>query len=151
VLDRVGLFWELLFFGREGEDIALRVLDGGYDILYFPKAVVYHRPSSKNRIVGGKQEYYNLRNSLYIYLVRYPWWMLLFFIPIKIMTSLVRCLKNGYLNHFSKALFDVIRKLPTLFNERHPISNATARRYLKLARKHGPLAWNLTSWIKNKI
>jgi GT2 family glycosyltransferase len=151
VFDRVGLFWDLLFFGREGEDLALRVWDAGYQILYFPKAVVYHQASPRKRVASGIQEYYNLRNCLYIYVVRYPWWMLVSFASLKIGTSLIRGIKKGYLRQVFQALLDVCRHLPILLKERQPISDATARRYLKLQREHGSLGWNLTSWFKYKI
>jgi GT2 family glycosyltransferase len=47
VFDRVGLFWDLLFFGGEGEELSLRVWDAGYKILYYPAAIVYHRVSPR--------------------------------------------------------------------------------------------------------
>jgi hypothetical protein len=33
---KAGMFWERLFFGREGEELALRMLDAGYRILILP-------------------------------------------------------------------------------------------------------------------
>ena len=77
VFDRVGPFWDRLFFGREGEELSLRVLDAGYYILYCPTAVVYHHASPLERVAGGNREYLDLRNSLYIGVVYYPWWMLI--------------------------------------------------------------------------
>jgi hypothetical protein len=151
VFDRAGLFWDLLFFGREGEELGLRVVNAGYQILYYPRAVIYHRASPRKRVAGGNWEYYNLRNCLYIYLIHYPWWMLVSFVLLKIGTSLIRCVKRGYLRQVFKALLDVIRQLPTLYKKRRPMADATAHRYLKLQREHGILTWNLTSWFKYKI
>jgi GT2 family glycosyltransferase len=151
VFDQAGLFWDLLFFGREGEELGLRVLDAGYQILYYPKAVIFHRASPLKRVAGGKWEYYNLRNCLYIYLVHYPWWMLVSFVPLKIGTSCLRAAKRGYLRHVFRALLDVSRQLPVLYKQRHPMADATARLYLKLQREHGILTWNLASWFKYKI
>jgi GT2 family glycosyltransferase len=150
VFDRTGLFWDLLFFGREGEELGLRVLDAGYQILYYPRSVIYHRASPRKRFVGGNWEYYNLRNCLYIYLIHYPWWMLVRFVPLKIGTSFLRGIKRGYLLQVFKALLDVCRQLPTLYKKRRPMANTTAHRYLKLQREHGILKWNLTSWFKYK-
>lgn len=151
VFDRAGLFWDLLFFGREGEELGLRVVDAGYQIFYYPRAVIYHRASPRKRVAGGDWEYYNLRNSLYIYFVHYPWWMLVSFVPLKIGTSLLRSVRRGYLRQVFQALLDVSRQLPTLYKKRRPMADATAHRYLKLQREHGILRWNLTSWFKYKI
>jgi GT2 family glycosyltransferase len=150
VFDRVGLFWDMLFFGREGEELSLRILDAGYQIFYFPKAVVYHRAVLQKRVAGWDREYYNLRNSLYIYCVRYPWWMLVSIAPLKIGSSLIRGVTQGCLFQVFKALLDTSRQLSTLYKQRRPIADGTARRYLKLQREHGSLAWNLASWFKHK-
>jgi hypothetical protein len=150
VFDRVGPFWDLLFFGREGDDLSLRAWDAGYQVRYCPEAIVYHRASLRKRLVGGEREYYDLRNSLYIYLVRYPWWMLVGMLPLKIASSLVKGVRRDCLSQVVRALWDVERRLPFVWKLRRPIRNETARYYLKLQRQHGPLSWNLVSWLKYK-
>ena len=148
--DRAGLFWDQLFFGGEGEELSLRVWDAGYKILYYPKALVYHRVSPQERLEGGERLYFELRSMLYIYLVRYPWWMVILFTPLKIGTSLVKGARRGYLRQILKALLDVTRQVPFLLKQRHPISNRTARHYVNLLREHGRLRWDLVTWLKYK-
>jgi GT2 family glycosyltransferase len=150
VFDRAGQFWDFLFFGREGEELGLRVLDAGYKILHSPHTVVYHRVSPNKRVAGGRREYFDLRNSLYIYLVRYPWWLLMGLAPLRLSASLVRGVRRGHLQQVLKAVLDVVRKVPYLWRVRRPISNETAYRYVRLQREHGPLSWDLVSWIKHK-
>lgn len=150
VFDQVGLFWEFLFFGCEGQEFSLRVWDAGYKVLYYPKAIVYHRVSPRMRVAGGERDCLFIRNTLYIYLVRYPWWMLILFVPLKTGASLIRGARRGYLRQVLQALLDVIRQLPALWEQRQPISNETACHYLKLQRQHGPLSWDLVSWFKYK-
>jgi GT2 family glycosyltransferase len=150
VLDQAGLFWDLLFFDREGEELSLRIWDAGYEVLYWPEVIVYHRASPEMRVAGCERLYFDLRNSLYIYLARYPWWMLACFVPLKMGTSLVKGARKGCLRQILQALLKVIRQLPTLWQQRRPISNKTARLYLKLQRDRGPLAWDLASWLKYK-
>lgn len=150
VFDQVGLFWELLFFGCEGQEFSLRVWDAGYKILYYPEAIVYHRVSPQMRISGAERDCLFIRNTLYIYLVRYPWWMLIWFVPLKTGTALVRGARRGYLRQVLRALLDVLRQLPALWKQRRPISNRTAHLQLRLQRQHGPLSWDLMSWFKYK-
>jgi len=150
VFDQVGLFWEFLFFGCEGQEFSLRVWDAGYKVLYYPKAIVYHRVSPRMRVAGGERDCLFIRNTLYIYLVRYPWWMLILFVPLKTGASLIRGARRGYLRQVLQALLDVVRQLPALWEQRQPISNETAWHYLKLQRQHGPLSWDLVSWFKYK-
>jgi GT2 family glycosyltransferase len=150
VFERAGMFWDFLFFGREGEELGLRIWDAGYKILYSPHTVVYHRVSPNKRVTGGKREYFDLRNSLYVYLVRYPWWLLMGLAPLRLSASLVRGVRRGHLQQVLEAVLEVIRHLPYLWHVRRPISNETAYRYVRLQREHGPLSWDLVSWIKYK-
>ena len=150
VFDRVGLFWELLFFGCEGQEFSLRAWDAGYKVLYYPKAIVYHRASPQARVVDDERDYLFFRNSLYIYLVRYPWWMVIWYAPLKATAALIRGARRGYLGQILWALLDVLRQLPVLWKQRRPISNRTAHLQLELQRQHGPLSWDLASWFKYK-
>jgi GT2 family glycosyltransferase len=150
VLDRVGPFWELLFFGCEGQELSLRVWDAGYKVLYYPKAIVYHRASPQMRIDARERDCLSFKNSFYIYLVRYPWWMLAWYMPLKTTAALIRGARRGYLRQILGVLLEVMRQLPSLWRQRRPISNRTARYYLALQREQGPLAWDLASWLKYK-
>jgi GT2 family glycosyltransferase len=150
VFERVGLFWERLFFGCEGQDFALRVWDAGYQVVYFPSSIVFHRASEHKRVANRERETQFFRNTLYIYLVRYPWWMLAFMAPLKIGAVKLRFAKRGYLPAAFKVLWEVMQKLPVLLKERKPVKSSTARLYLKLLRQQGPLSWDVVSWLKFK-
>jgi glycosyltransferase involved in cell wall biosynthesis len=150
VFNQVGLFWELMFFGGEELDYSMRVWDAGYKIVYYPEAVVYHRASPQRRVAGAQRDCLSLKETLYTYLVRYPWWMLMVFVPLKIGATLVRATRQRYLRQMLGALLAVVQQIPELWKQRRPISNRTARYYLQLQREHGPLAWDLVSWFRYK-
>jgi GT2 family glycosyltransferase len=150
VFRRVGLFWEALFFGREGEDFALRTWNSGYKVLYCPQAIVYHRLSPSKRIGGGEREYRDLRNALSIYLVRYPWWLLVCILPLKVATSLLKGLRKRCLGDILRACIEIVRLSPKLLRERRPMQTAAAQHYVRLQREHGPLSWSVRSWLKYK-
>lgn len=150
VLDRIGGFWEYIFFNREGEELCLRVWDAGYSVLYFPTSKVYHRVSPSRRIEGGMREYTDVHYMLAIYLARYTWWMILIFLPLRLAVSFFKGLRKKQLGYVLRALLRVARDLPLLLRERRPISNATGRIYMQLQRDHGALSWDLRSWLKYK-
>lgn len=150
VLDRVGNFWELLFFGSEGQEFSLRVWDAGYKVLYYPESVVYHRASSQQRLAGKDRDVLIFRYNLYIYIARYPFWLLFLVGPLKIAAVMIRGMRRKYLFEVFKTLLDVIRMTPILLKHRKPIQNHTAISYLKLQRQQGPLSWSLSSWLKHK-
>lgn len=151
VFEKAGLFWEYLFFGREGEELGLRVWNAGYKILYYPRAVVHHRASPQTRVIGSQREYLDLRNCYYIYLARYPWWMMIRFLFLKTGVAVIRGItRRNFQQTTARAIGEVLRKLPELLRQREPISNETAVQYIQLLRDHGTLSWNLMSWMKHK-
>lgn len=150
VLDKVGMFWDFLFFGCEGQELSLRILDAGYSILYFPAAIVYHRASPHARVNEKERDSYNLLNSLSIYLVRFPWWLFALLTPIKIFAKLFKGIRRGYLRSVLSALRSFIRHIPYLLKQRSPIRNITARAYLKMLREQGPLSWDFFTWLREK-
>lgn len=150
VFERAGLFSDLLFFGREGEELSLRIWDAGYKILYYPSALVYHRVSPQQQIVGGRRAYFDLRNALALIILRYPWRLVLLMAPLRVAAACLRAAKRGQLSQALRALLDVARQLPLLLRQRRPISNETARLYVRLLRQHGPLHWDLASWLRVK-
>jgi GT2 family glycosyltransferase len=150
VFDEVGFFWDSLFFGGEGEELSLRIWDAGYRILYSPDSIIYHRVSQNQRVEGCERQYYTLRNMLYIYLLRYPWWMLPIYIPIKTLIALIRALRRKCVKVTLGALLDVLKLLPSLLKERQPIKSQTGRQYMRLQREHGPWRWDLVSWFRFK-
>jgi GT2 family glycosyltransferase len=150
VFNRAGLFWELLFFGCEGQELSLRVWDAGYKVLYYPESVVYHRASSQQRVEGKERDSLFFKNNLYIYIARYPFWLLILIAPLKIGAVVIRGIKRGYLLKVLKTLFEVAKATPLLLKHRKPIRNHTAFLYLRLQRQQGPLSWGLSSWLKHK-
>ncbi len=150
VFERAGLFWADLFIYREEDDFSLRAWDAGYRVIYFPGAEVRHRASPQTRVTPGRREYYDLRNSLFIYLVRYPWWLLVWIAPLKIAAAGVKGARKRCLSQVLRALLTVLRRLPHLLRQRRPIAAATARAYLVLQREHGPLHWDWRSWFTYK-
>jgi GT2 family glycosyltransferase len=150
VFEQAGLFWDFLFFGREGEDLSIRAWDAGFKVLYWPQATVTHHVSLKRRVAGGEREYYDFRNALYIYLVRYPWWILVWLGPLRTGFTLLKAARRRWIGDALRALRDVVRHLPYLMQQRQPISSRCARHYLHLLREHGALGWDIMSWLRQK-
>ena len=150
VFDKIGLFWERLFFGYEGMEFSLRVLDAGYDILYYPSSLIYHRASPHSRIKGGDRDKLLFQSCLLVYLLRYPWWMFIIFMPLKSGATFLRSVRRGYFFQILGGMKEFILQSPSVIRERKPIQNKTALKYLELQRQHGSLKWDLITWIKYK-
>lgn len=151
-VDEAGPFWDFLFFGREGEDLSIRVWDAGYTVMYFPNAIVHHRESPEKRVIGSQREYFDLRNCFYIYFTRYPWDMFVRVMTMKVGSATLRGIRRRNAHEtVLRALSDLARNLPYLWKERDPISRETADYYFTLQREHGPLSWSVGSWLRAKV
>lgn len=151
VFEKVGLFLETFYFGREGEELSLRAWDAGFKVLYYPAAKIYHRVSVKKSLTDKHREYYDFRNALLIYILYYPFWQLVRFIPMRIAVSFVRGTRHGYFLQCFKVLWEVCKELPSLWKIRKPIQKSTERVYFQLLKEHGSLGWDLASWFKYKL
>jgi GT2 family glycosyltransferase/glycosyltransferase involved in cell wall biosynthesis len=74
----VGGFWERLFIYNEEVDLSIRMLRGGYRIVFAPDARVFHRPATAGRAGSGNYLRLQIRNWIWIYFRYYPrlvcWW-----------------------------------------------------------------------------
>jgi GT2 family glycosyltransferase len=82
LLDQIGFLDDDFFFSCEDMDVAWRAHLAGWQVIYVPTAVVYHKLKSTGGDVTGS--YYDGRNFLYLIWKNYPttllrrhWWPLL--------------------------------------------------------------------------
>jgi len=72
VLD-VGAFADDFVYGFEEQDLSIRLLDEGYDILYAPSVVVFHKKSSKGRLPEIETRINRIENRMRIAIRNLPW------------------------------------------------------------------------------
>lgn len=73
VLELAGLYPEDFVYGFEEMDLSFRVHDTGYDILYSPSIVVYHKKSPEGRIPDVETKERLAENRIKIALRNLPW------------------------------------------------------------------------------
>lgn len=63
VLRRVGMLNEDFFLYEEDADYCYRIIESGFDILYVPNSVIYHKVSSSTGTGSPMSQYYSVRNK----------------------------------------------------------------------------------------
>jgi GT2 family glycosyltransferase len=126
VLDKTGYFPSDFFRQAEESDLALRVIEAGYPILFLPKAVVYHEKSPINR--NSKLfMFYGCRNELFTVIRQYP----LVVMPIACLWKIFiwnwAGIKNRALHFTLAGCLAALLKLPWLFSQRRPVSFKTIK------------------------
>jgi GT2 family glycosyltransferase len=127
VFEQAGYYPEELFMHGEENDLALRILDSGFDILYCPFIKVLHKASRQSR-VNTIPFYYKRRNQIWVVAKYYPFLRGLKYIVPRLGRTFVQALLGGQLALYCKALFDSVRKLPVILKTRKPLSKYTWRR-----------------------
>lgn len=131
VFERTGGYYEPLFYGAEGLDMELRVMDQGFKILYTPKVRVWHQVSEKAR-TNDRQYYYFTRNYIWMAYRDYPLWQGARFLSFKLAMMLYLTLRVGCYGSYIRGIWDGFKGLPRVHAERKPISRATMKHWLEL-------------------
>lgn len=126
VFEGCGLYYEPLYYGAEGHDMVVRMLDHGFRILYTPGIRVNHWASESGRS-AGRQYYYFTRNFIWMAYKDYGVGDgVRFVVPKLLMMFYFACRTSGY-SYVMKGLWDGLRGLPRLRPDRTPISKVTVQ------------------------
>jgi GT2 family glycosyltransferase len=85
----VGGFWDHLKFSREEEELALALVDKGWELFYVPEIVIRHYADPRGRSSIVPRRYVELRNGLLIYWRRLP-------LPLAVIASAIRICSASY-------------------------------------------------------
>jgi GT2 family glycosyltransferase len=131
-----GGYWPPLFIGHEGWDLAFRLLDGGWDLVYTPSVRVRHlvdpsvRPSSRIH-------YTYTRNAVWVALRNHRPGRALATVAQDLALMGFSAARARELRAYARGLGHAVAGLRAAFATRRPISRATSRR-LRLIRAHKP-------------
>ena len=126
-----GLYYPPLFIGHEGLDLALRVLDSGFRVLYTPEVRVIHSMSPETR-TPERPFYFYTRNYIWIAYKDYSFFQAIRFLTPKLMMMTYFTVRSGHYRAFFKGLWDGFKGLWRVHPHRTPIKNETIRYYARL-------------------
>ena len=128
-LERVGLYPAELFWACEEWDLALRIMDSGDKILYFPDTKVLHEEARGIINTQANARHHLItRNRFWIVLKYYPTLMALKYIVPRAVLWFGRSIIYRYFGYYSKGLFEFLRLVPSIMRTRKVISAQTVQR-----------------------
>jgi len=142
VFDEVGHYWEPLFIGHEGHDLALRIINHGCRVLYCPRVSVVHSMSKEARPFD-RPFYYYTRNYIWIAYKNYNLAQGSQYLLPKLMMMLAFSLRAGRPALFFKGVRDGVTGLRQI-RPRTPL-NRQAIAYVNALQKHRP-SWAQRLW-----
>jgi GT2 family glycosyltransferase len=140
-LNNVGLYPESFFISHEGPDLAFRLINYGYKVLYSPDVFVTHAYDHKARL-NWRRYYYDTRNQLW-FVIR----NLSFFYGAKRLLigwggMFIYSIRDGFLLYWCKAILDALAGVPAALRERVP-PTAQARRRWQQIEANKPPFWTM--------
>jgi len=121
---KAGLFPEEYFMHFEECDLVLRMLDKGYDILYYPSIIVLHKVEQRSRI-SKIPFYYKRRNQLWMVIKYYPFFKGVIYMFPRIVLTFFLSLRAKKTHEFLKSLSDGIKEIPNELKLRQPLKSET--------------------------
>jgi len=139
VYERAGLFYEPLFFGAEGWDLVLRLIERGFRILYVPGIGVRHMTDEGTR-PSERAYYFYTRAYLWTAAKDYPVAAAMKFLAIKLSMMLYLAIRTGHVRAFARGVKDGLKGLRSVLRDRRPVSRNSLKYVSKLERGR-PSVW----------
>ena len=144
----------------EDADLSFRAQLRGYECVYVPEAIVYHRYRATIGKAPSSQVFYSQRNIEFVYLKNMPLALILGSLPHRLLYEVGAAIyfsMNGNRSAFLRAKVDAIKCLPSILRKRaeiqrrRTITNAQMRKILRrpLFFNKWKKLWSL--WAKDDI
>ena len=124
MLEEIGFLDPDFFMTYEDADLSFRAQLRGYQCVYVPGAIVYHRYRATNRTTPSRQVFYSQRNIEFVYLKNMPLGLILRSAPQRLLYEIGAAIyfsKQGTGSAFLRAKLDVLRCLPAILRKRREI------------------------------
>jgi len=126
-LRRVGFYSEGFFLSHEGPDLALRMLDAGYDVIYSDLVSVLHYRSNLGR-KNWLKYYFDTRNQFWLAARNFPISYAAEYLFRGLSSMFVYSLRDGYLKYWLRAVRDGLRGIPDVLCGRNVLNAETMRK-----------------------
>ena len=135
-----GLYPESFFISHEGPDLALRLMDCDYSVIYSPDIKVRHAHAVEGR-PSWRRYYYDTRNSIWLALRCYPATVAARKLPLSLLALLVYSIRDGYFYFWLKAIRDGIGSGRKIYEQRTQFNKRTWNRYKSIEKENASLVY----------
>lgn len=124
-----GHYPEHFFLSHEGPDLAFRILESGYDVIYSPIVTVRHSHALEGRKLWFRY-YYDTRNQFWLALHNFPVLYSMKYILRGLIATFIYALRDGYLLYWIKGVRDGL-----VGAKKHQRKNKLSPKTMQLIRK----------------
>jgi len=148
-LNVAGVYPEYFFLSHEGPDLAFRLMDHGYRVIYSGDIVVRHSHSSLGRKTWTNY-YYDTRNALWFAVRNLPYSYMAKYLIKNYLSTFVYAVRDGFLKYWLKAVWDGIVGLSFVCKDRRTIHADTMKIITEIDRMRPPLTYLIRQRLFSK-
>ncbi len=145
-LRTVDFYADGFFLSHEGPDLALRMLDAGYDVIYSDLVSVLHYHSYLGR-KNWLKYYFDTRNQFWLAARNFPVSYAAGYLFRGLCSMFVYCLRDGYLGYWLRAVRDGLRGVHDVLRDRKVLKAETMKKVRAIDSERPALA----SLIKSRL
>lgn len=123
-LIKVGFYPNGFFLSHEGPDIAFRLIDKGYDVIYSNKVSVLHSHSELGR-KNWLNYYYDTRNQFLLAVRNFPVFFGLKYLFIGISSMMIYSIRDGFFYYWLKGVADGVCGMKNAYLNRQVLRSET--------------------------
>jgi GT2 family glycosyltransferase len=123
-LHEVGFYREDFFISHEGLDLAYRLLNKGWNIVYDGRAAVGHDHASGGR-ASWRRYYYDTRNLFWIAALHQPFFYGARYLFLGVSAMFVYALRDRHLWAWVRGVYSGLARTPAMHRERRPWNRKT--------------------------
>lgn len=125
-LEKSGYYPEKFFISHEGPDLAFRLWDSGYEVIYSNVVTVKHFKAKEGR-TAWRNYYYDTRNQYWLAGRNMPLGYALTYLARGQISMLVYSVRDGYFKYWLKAVYDGVKGLGETLRERKVLGDNTMK------------------------
>ena len=133
-----GLYPESFFISHEGPDLAFRLINRGFHIVYDPRIAVTHSTATGGR-TSWRRYYYDTRNVFWLAARNYPFVFALKKVSIQVGAMLVYSVRDGYVRYWCRAVWDALVGMRQALKEREKPTPEAMQKMRQIDRNQPPL------------
>ncbi|UYZ40898.1 MAG: glycosyltransferase family 2 protein [Candidatus Methanospirare jalkutatii] len=138
IINKIGGYPKEFFIYANEQDLAIRVLDLGYKIVYYPKIVAYHKiPPNHTSRETKRKFFYTLRNDIWFYWKYFPINYALKKTVLRIGYGVRQAIRYRYIVTMIYSLLDCIIGLPRILRSRKVVKDKTLKYLLRIEKGEG--------------
>jgi len=135
-LEAVGYYPDDFFISHEGPDLAFRLINAGFEVVYTPEVSIYHTYEQKGR-ASWRRYYYDTRNQLWLALRNYPFFYACKELFLAWGSVFIYAVRDGYVKYWFKGIVDGFKGSASAYRERQK-PKATTMKRMKEIEVHRP-------------